>query len=110
MVNISITSSSNQVIVKKSFGDKKKRSRNRAWKLKQLTEDVAAKEDADYDEFLEDIEEDKEFRQNINIYRDRTKMIAERKADEDDLPVIALEEMLDDLVLEDQPMDSDDEN
>jgi len=98
------------VIVKKSFGDKKKRSRNRAWKLKQLTEDVAAKEDADYDEFLEDIEEDKEFRQNINIYRDRTKMIAERKADEDDLPVIALEEMLDDLVLEDQPMDSDDEN
>jgi nonsense-mediated mRNA decay protein 3 len=101
------------VIIKKSYGDKKKRQRARNWKLKRLTAaedgdgDKTDNEDEYYD-FLEDLEEDSELRQNVNIYRDRMKQVTE--ANEGDVPVIAVEEMLDELVLNDQPMDSDNDD
>ena len=68
------------VIIKKSYGDKKKRQRARNWKLKRLTAaedgdgDKTDNEDEYYD-FLEDLEEDSELRQNVNIYRDRMKQV-----------------------------------
>ena len=64
-----------QVLVKKSFGDKRKRHRQRNWRLQQMDKemDVAMETsqeayDRDYTEFLEELEEDKTIRQNVNIY------------------------------------------
>ncbi len=61
-----------QVLVKKSYGDKKKRHRLRNWKLQQMDRDMEATNDeayeADYTEFLEDLEEDKAYRSHVNIY------------------------------------------
>ena len=59
-------------------------------------------------EFLNDLEEDPALRQNVNIFRDRSKE-QQIAVDVDDLedpnmPGITLEEMLDDLVLEDEEM------
>lgn len=60
---------------------------------------------SEYNEFLDDLEEDPELRQNINIFRDSRKQIPV-DTDEIDpsIPQITLEEMLDDLVIEDTEM------
>jgi len=101
------------VLVKKSYGEKRKRRRGRNWKLKGLAKDITSIDpDAlqrDYDEFLDDIEEDKDFRQNINIYRDFKVQVAASESDAEDLPTVGIEEMLEDLNLEDQEMASDSE-
>lgn len=57
-------------------------------------------------EFLEDLEEDQEYRQNVNIYRDTTKQIRidENDRANDGMPIITLAEMLDDLALDDDEM------
>ncbi|XP_065644887.1 60S ribosomal export protein NMD3 isoform X2 [Hydra vulgaris] len=96
------------VLVKKVYGDRKKRSKKRNWKLKELPKETLEKEDNndDYEEFLEDLEEDKEYRMGLNIYRDRSK-VSQSESDLDDAPQISLEEMMDDLQIEDQPMESD---
>ncbi|XP_052862738.1 60S ribosomal export protein NMD3-like [Anopheles cruzii] len=95
------------LIVKKSF-DKTVRKRNRNWKLKHLNEDIVLDTDIenDYNEFLEDLEEDPELRQNVNIFKDSKRQIAVDTNDMDDpsVPRITLEEMLDDLVLDDAEM------
>ena len=61
-----------QVLVKKSYGDKRKRHKLRKWQLQQLDREMEATNqesyERDYTEFLEDLEEDKQFRQNVNIY------------------------------------------
>lgn len=62
---------------------------------------------SDYNEFLEELEEDPEMRQNVNIFKDAKKQAI--PVDTDDmadpmLPQITLEEMLDDLVIEDVEM------
>ena len=58
--------------MKKSYGDKQKRHKLRNWKLQQLDKemDVLPSKDyeRDYNEFLENLEEDESFRQNVNIY------------------------------------------
>lgn len=60
----------------------------------------------DFDEFMNDLEEDKEYRQNINIYKKPNVIPVDVDDMEDALePRITLEEMLDDLVI-----DNDDEN
>lgn len=60
----------------------------------------------DYNEFLEDLEDDVELRQNVNIFKDASKQIPVDINDGIDpsVPRITLEEMLDDLVLEDDEM------
>ena len=63
---------------------------------------------SDYEEFLDDLEEDPALRQNVNIFRDRSKE-QQIPVDVDDvedpnIPHITLEEMLDDLNLEDEEM------
>lgn len=60
---------------------------------------------------MEDLEEDPEYRKNVNIYRDATKP-AETAAEAEDVPRITLAEMLEDLNLniEDDAMGEDDED
>lgn len=62
---------------------------------------------SDYNEFLDDLEEDPDMRQNINIFKDSKKQ--QMAVDVNDLadpslPQITLEEMLDDLVIDDVEM------
>lgn len=60
---------------------------------------------SEYNEFLDDLEEDPELRQNINIFRDSRKQIPVDTNELDpSIPQITLEEMLDDLVIEDTEM------
>jgi len=91
------------ILVKKSYGDKKKRHRRRNWKLKGLDKDVTGIDqdslDGDYDAFLGDLEEDKTYRQHVNIYVDRDHKGASED-DDDEPPRISLQEMLEDLHLE----------
>lgn len=56
----------------------------------------------DYTDFLEDLEEDPQYRTNVNIYCDQTKVvtIAGAADEEEDLPQVGLEEMLDDLIID----------
>lgn len=91
------------ILVKKYYGDRGSRRRQRIWKLKRLAEDEAAldTDGAEYDEFLDDIEEDPDLRQNINIYKDTSKQIP---PEEDFSLAIPLKEMLD-LTLEDVEME-----
>jgi len=57
---------------------------------------------SEYNEFLDELEEDPEMRQNINIFRDIQKHIPVDTSEIDpSIPQITLEEMLDDLVIED---------
>ena len=67
------------ILVKKSYPKTRKKTRSRNWKLKALTkeEEVDAiktkneklKDEADYEAFLREIEEDPELRAMINLYK-----------------------------------------
>lgn len=95
------------LLIKKYF-DRSSRKAVRNWKLKHLDENVGHDTDIenDYNEFLEDLEEDPDMRQNVNIFKDNRKQIPVDVNDMPDpsLPRITLEEMLDDLVLDDVEM------
>lgn len=107
------------ILVKKLYGDKLKRHKKRKWCLNRLpvekdTSSVATIEDKDYLDFLDDLEEDPKARENINIMKDKRKINNNNNRagqtdddDEDDpsYPKIDLHEMIDDLKLEDEPMD-----
>jgi len=86
------------VLVKKIYDDASIRKNKRNWKLKQLT----LERNKDYDEFLDDLEDDKEYRSGINIYKDITKH--NTVTDDINSPCIGLEEMLEDFHLDDQEM------
>lgn len=60
----------------------------------------------DYHEFLDDLEEDPDLRQNVNIFKDNTKQIPVDSGEDTDenVPRITLAEMLDDLVIDDVEM------
>ncbi|XP_021340779.1 60S ribosomal export protein NMD3-like [Mizuhopecten yessoensis] len=88
------------VIVRKVFGDKTQRNKKRRWKLRHLHEETASN-DRDYNDFLEDLEEDANYRQGVNIYKDNSKIAVDADdTDDEDLPQISLQEMLDDLHIE----------
>lgn len=62
---------------------------------------------SDYNEFLNDLEEDPEMRQNVNIYKDTKRAqipVDVNDMDDPSAPQITLDEMLDDLVLDDVEM------
>lgn len=106
---------SDVILVKKKYERKSKKSKNRAWKLKRMAKEHleisgsgdnsrAAKQDyaraeRDYEIFLQELEEDKEFRETINLYKDENaKQVEESEIDEDeDAPVIDVDELLDEL-------------
>ena len=74
-----------------------------------FTGSVTSTGNDDYNEFLADLEEDPELRQNVNVYKDAKKIAVDTESevadsDQEAFPQITLAEMLDDLVLEE--MDS----
>ncbi|XP_076457169.1 60S ribosomal export protein NMD3-like [Babylonia areolata] len=88
------------ILVKKVY-DQPRRCRRRNWKLQRMADTMDSESvQKDYTEFLEDLEEDPEMRQNVNIYKDSSKVTVEAtETDDDDAPTISLQEMLDDLHL-----------
>ena len=58
----------------------------------------------DYNDFLDDLEEDPMFRQNVNIFKDENKIPVDTDEIDPSLPRITLAEMLDDMVIEDVDM------
>ncbi len=60
-----------QILVKKMYADSHRRNRKRKWKLQHLDDNAieTASNDRDYADFLEDLEEDPVYRQNVNIYK-----------------------------------------
>lgn len=93
------------MLVKKVF-DRTKRIRRRKWKLERFDgADEAETESVtrDYNDFLEDLEEDQAIRDNVNIYKDPSKLCVEAESDTDDegAPQISLQEMLEDLQIGD---------
>ncbi|XP_071528653.1 60S ribosomal export protein NMD3 [Panulirus ornatus] len=93
------------VLVKKVYADKTVRNRRRRWKLKHLgLNDETGSQNMDYTDFLEDLEEDPQYRSNVNIYRDKAKQVAvDIESELEELPEVTLEEMLDDLHIGDDP-------
>ncbi|EDQ85029.1 uncharacterized protein MONBRDRAFT_34439 [Monosiga brevicollis MX1] len=98
------------VLVKKSYSDRRKKSRKRRFKLRMLPkEDEAVRpdeEDAamrDLDAFMDDIEEDREYRQNFNLYKNAEYHPSTESEGEDDLH-IGVDELLDEF----ENMDLDD--
>lgn len=97
------------VLVKKVFGDSKLRQKKRKWKLKHLAVGDGGTDsesvERDYDDFLNDLEEDPALRQNVNVYREASKMAVDTDETDDDegIPRITLAEMLDDMNLDSGP-------
>lgn len=99
------------VLVRKSYEEKRrhKRGKPRPWTLKSLPMDVEnagrldqGKAAADYERFLEEIEEDPEMRERIAVYRDpkyREPTETGSMTDGDEAPTVPLEELLADLTL-----------
>jgi len=100
------------VLVKKHYARKKKPKRN--WRLKRMEKDEGEllpkkadqeKLDADYEMFLRDVEEDEELRNTLALYKARQQAkeadamsMTETEADQDDeVPKINMEELLDDF-------------
>ncbi len=63
-----------QILIKKSYGDRQKRHKMRNWQIKHLEKEKAemevgkAVQDRDYTDFLENLEEDLTYRKNVNVY------------------------------------------
>lgn len=117
------------VLVKKHYTRKSKKSKYRKWKLKRMAKehnDIVANDDSrqarqeqeraerDYELFLQELEEDEELRQTINLYKagdyPQPQPAEDDMEDHDDenAPEIGIDELLDeldDLALEDHPMD-----
>lgn len=62
---------------------------------------------------MEDLEEDPMYRQNVNIFKDKSAIPLNEEDDDDGLPRVTLAEMLEDMVIDDveenQPMAAEDE-
>jgi len=104
------------MLVRKSYGEKRKK---RIWRIKTIEKEIdedmrrgdEEKEQAEMDAFLNDVEDDPDFRQNMNLYKvkDAEKILEEqRRMDEDNMEDnnnaddIGLEELIDDLTLDDE--------
>ncbi len=94
------------VLVKKVYADKALRNRKRRWRLKRLADGAGSKGGGsttgeEFMEFMEDLEENPEIRQFVNVYkRDRrTSESTVGGEGEEELPQIALAEMLDEMDL-----------
>jgi len=72
------------LLVKKSYSERRRKPRRRAWKLQSLAKEQEESEwtaqrgrkldtsqyEQEYEEFMQDLEEDPEMRAQINLYRD----------------------------------------
>ena len=59
------------MLVKKSFGSRRRRHKKRNWHLQSIKKEEPTEEDDDYFDFLEDLEEDHTYRQGVNIYKSK---------------------------------------
>ncbi|KAF3384890.1 60S ribosomal export protein NMD3, partial [Penicillium rolfsii] len=105
------------VLVKKHYARKKK-PKNRAWRLKRMAreyeeEALAGQQtrkqeqeqdrlEQDFEMFLRDVEEDQELRQTLDLYKARRKPEQDHEMDEDsgsddEVPKINMDELLDDF-------------
>ncbi len=104
------------ILVKKKYIRGNTSARKRYWKLKHLDKevDMGGKEDEkekQYEEFLRDIEEDKDLRKNVNLYKDdevmkelegKFKNLKVKNDDENESEIdIKVDELLEDLHLGD---------
>merc|ERR1712071_18382 len=77
--------------------------KRRAWKLKRMADGIEADDDpTGFEEFMDDLALDKEYRQAVNLYRDGE--VDPDRASVIDGDGVTLEEMLEDLKLDDTPM------
>ncbi|KAK4705188.1 60S ribosomal export protein NMD3, partial [Phenoliferia sp. Uapishka_3] len=123
------------ILVRKTYPNRRKKSKARSWKLKSIVKDISgmslgddqvglgrerapekmkyrgagaaeqAKAEADYERFLRDLEEDEELRGTVNLYKGEKReeypsvddSDMETDNEEDDLPQIRLDELLDEM-------------
>ena len=108
------------VMLVKKFYDRKKKTKNRSWRLKRMNADQGEllpkkadqdRMDADYESFLRDVEEDPELRQTLALYKaqqeKRTRQAMEgieamsmggtEETSDDEVPKINAEDLLDDM-------------
>jgi nonsense-mediated mRNA decay protein 3 len=102
------------VMLVKKFYARKKKSKNRNWRLKRMTRDEGdllpkkadqERMDRDYEMFLRDVEEDTELRNTLALFKAQQKAKADAEAmsvvetsdGEDETPRIDMEELLDDF-------------
>ncbi|KAI9320738.1 NMD3 family-domain-containing protein [Dichotomocladium elegans] len=104
------------VLVRKTYPNRRKKIKQRNWKLKQLGKEESellprkqdqAKIEHDMEMFMRDIEEDPEFRSTINVFKNKEfvpqqasedhDMVDSDEEPEEDFPEISLEEMLDEM-------------
>uniref|UniRef100_A0A7S0ZHW2 60S ribosomal export protein NMD3 n=1 Tax=Timspurckia oligopyrenoides TaxID=708627 RepID=A0A7S0ZHW2_9RHOD len=109
------------VIVRKTY-PKRNRTRKRKWKLRSLAVDRSEElvkptrtGQGEVDEreiFLQELEQDAEFRQAVNLYKDggaikaAEDIMTDASGEEDEFPDIPITELLDDLQLDDAEDDS----
>lgn len=109
------------VLVRKSYPNRRKKSKPRHWKIQQLGKEeeemLPRKQDQarienDLEMFMRDLEEDPEMRQTINIFKNefvqQNKDISMETGDseieeeeEEDFPEVSLEELMDEMQLQD---------
>lgn len=131
------------ILVRKTYPERRKKSKGRNWRLKSMVKESGEdggesaglgrtsqkgqskttanveqqKAEADYERFLQDLEEDEEMRQAVNLYKakaapskqDAGAMDTESEMDDDengDMPQINMDELLDDV--ENMTLDGDD--
>lgn len=102
------------VMLVKKFYARKKKSKNRNWRLKRMNKDEGdllpkkadqEKMDKDYEMFLRDVEEDEELRATMALYRaqqakkaaDEMSVVETDDGEEDETPKIDMEELLDEF-------------
>ncbi|ORZ16518.1 NMD3 family-domain-containing protein [Absidia repens] len=118
------------VLVRKSYPVRRKKNKQRQWKIQQLGKEVdemlprkqdQAKIEHDMELFMRDIEEDPEFRATVNIFKSQTgnaaataqssNAMSDGEDEEEDFPEISLEEMMDEMQINlDGPDQADDDD
>lgn len=102
------------VMLVKKFYARKKKPKNRSWRLRRMAKEEGEllpkksdqeKMDADYEMFLRDVEEDTELRQTLALYKAKHQKskdvdmmsVATRESSDDEVPHISVDELLDDF-------------
>jgi nonsense-mediated mRNA decay protein 3 len=103
------------VMLVKKFYARKRKSKNRNWRLKRMAKDEGdllpkkadqERIDRDYEMFLRDVEEDTELRNTLALYKAQQKAAKDAEAmsviettdgEDDDVPKIDMEELLDEF-------------
>jgi nonsense-mediated mRNA decay protein 3 len=101
----------NDIIIVKKAWRRKEEFRNRAWKLKHLDKQVEEGEEEDSErlareeeEYKRDIEEDEDLQKEVQLWKDPAyvpRAPVEGEEEEEDIPEVALAQLLEDLSIND---------